>query len=57
MFTGNVIGADVGLFPKCVERKIAPSCMMVTLGLVHGKTAIQEVLGSDKCYNPQLSNY
>ncbi len=29
---------------------------MVTLGLVNGKTATQEGLGSDECNNPRLSN-
>jgi hypothetical protein len=56
MFTCDMIGADVGLFLKGIERNIAPSGMMVTLGLVDGQTAIQEVLGNDKCYNPLLSN-
>ncbi len=56
MFTCDMIGADVGLFLKGPERKIAPSGMVVTLGLVDGKTAIQEVLGSNKFYNPLLSN-
>ncbi len=55
MFTCDMIGVDVGLFLKGIERKIAPSGMIVTLGLVDGKTAIQEVLG-DKLYNPRLSN-
>ncbi len=45
----DMIGADVGLFLKGPELKKAPSRMMVTLGLVDGKTAIQEDLGSDKC--------
>ncbi len=51
-----MIGAHVGLFLKGIEQKIAPSGMMVILGLVDGKTTILEVLGSDKFYNPQLSN-
>ena len=56
MFTCDMIGADVRLFLKGIERKIAPSCMMVTFGLDDGKTAIQEVLGSCEFYNQQLSN-
>ncbi len=59
MFTCDMIGADVGivgLFLKGPEQKIAPSGLVVTLGLVDGKTAIQEVLGSDKLYNPWLRN-
>ena len=56
MFTCDMIGADVGLFLKGPERKIAPSGLVVTLGLVDGKTAIKKVLGSDKFYNARLSN-
>ncbi len=56
MFICDMIRADVGLFLKSPERKIAPSGLVVTLGLVDGRTAIQEVLGSDKFYNPRLSN-
>jgi len=56
MFTCDMIGADVGLFFKGLEQKLAPSCLVVTLGLVDGKTATQEFRGSHILYNPQLSN-
>ncbi len=53
MFICDMIGSDVGLFLKGPERQIALSGLVVTLD---GKTAIQEVWGSDKCYNLRLSN-
>jgi hypothetical protein len=57
MFTCDKIGADVGFFLKGLERKIAPSCLVVTLGLVDGKTATQEFRGNHILLNPQLSNW
>jgi hypothetical protein len=56
MFTCDMIGADVGLFLKGLERKIAPSCLVVTLGLVDGKMATKKLRGSHILLNPLLSN-
>ncbi len=35
-----MIGADVGLFLKDPQQKVAPSGLMITLRLVNGKLAV-----------------
>jgi hypothetical protein len=55
MFTGYMIRTDVGLFLKDLERKVAQSCLMVTLHLVDGKQAVPEALGMHIFLNPLLN--
>ena len=47
MFTGDMIGADVGSFIIHSQRKVVPSCLMVALRLVDGKLAVFVVLAAD----------
>ncbi len=55
MFSCDMIRIDVGLFLKGLERKVAPSGLVVTLGLIYEKMAIQKALGPH-ILNPLLSN-
>ncbi len=50
-----MIRTDVGLFLKDLERKVAQSCLMVTLHLVDGKQAVPEALGMHIFLNPLLN--
>ncbi len=56
MFACDMIQTDVGLFLKGLERKVASSCLVVTLCLVDGKLAIREERGSHIVMNLLLSN-